>query len=252
MISAMQSRWPTKRILIENTDLDAAYHQIHAHANTASTCIAIVDELDFLCFRLPFGTTPTPAEYTTISESAIDLGKNLLQDQSWDINDLNSPHMSLLPPEEKQQSASHLSKADPLAVDITDTEASMDGFIDDIITITANDDHWIDHAKIAALLVIHTLFRPLQPSEPLKRDDPLSLRKLAGEGQLAKQNTCLGWDINTQYLRVSLPEEKQTAWTSDIKEALASTKIKTYTLESLIGILNHAAHVILPERYFLN
>ena len=106
----------------------------------------------------------------------------------------------------------------------------MDGFIDDIITTTVDDNHWINRAKSAALLVIHTLFRPLQPSEPLKRDNQLSLRKLAGEGKLAEQKTCLGWDINTQSLRVSLPEEKQTAWTNDIKEALAYTKIKTDTL----------------------
>ena len=83
--------------------------------------------------RLPFGTTPAPAEYTTISEAAIDLGKDLLQDQSWDTNDLNLPNRSLIPTEEKQKSSSHLEKADPLAVDITATEASMDGFIDDII-----------------------------------------------------------------------------------------------------------------------
>ena len=68
MISAKRSRWPTKRIFIGKTDLDAAYRQIHAHANTASAFIAIVDELAFFCLRLPFGTTPAPAEYTTISE----------------------------------------------------------------------------------------------------------------------------------------------------------------------------------------
>ena len=123
---------------------------------------------------------------------------------------------------------------------------SMNGFIDNIITITVNDDHWIECAKSAALLVIHTLFQPLQPSEPLKRDNPLSLRKLAGEGQLAEQKTCLGWDINTQSLRVSLLKEKQKAWINDIKEALASTKINTDTLESLIGKLNHTAHVVPP------
>ena len=82
MISAMRSRWPTKKILIGITDLDAAYRQIHAHANTASTCIAIVDKLAFLCLRLPFGTTPAPAEYMTIREAAIDLRNDLLQDQS--------------------------------------------------------------------------------------------------------------------------------------------------------------------------
>ena len=102
-------------------------------------------------------------------------------------------------------------------MDITATETSMDGFIDDIITIMVDEEHWIDRAKSAALLVVHTLFGPLQPSEPLKRDNPLSLRKLAGEGQLTKQKTCLGWDINTHSLRVSLPEDKQTACTNDIK-----------------------------------
>ena len=153
MISAMRSRWPTKIILIVKTDLDAAYRKIHEPANTASTCIAIVDELAFICLRLTFGTTPAPSEYTNISEAAIDLGNDLRQDKSWDTNDLNSPHRSLLPPEEKQQSASHLSKADPLEVDIIATEASMDGFINDIITITADDDRWIDLAKSAAVLV---------------------------------------------------------------------------------------------------
>ena len=142
MISAILSRWPTKIIIIGKKDLDVAYRRIHAHANTASTCISIVDELAFLCLRLPFGTTPAPAEYTTISEAAIDLGKYILQDQSWDTNDLNLPHRSLLPTEEKQQPASHLEKSDHLAVDITATEASMDGFIDKIITIPVNDNHW--------------------------------------------------------------------------------------------------------------
>ena len=87
----------------------------------------------------------------------------------------------------------------------------MDGFIDDIITITVDDEHWIDCAKSASLLVIHTLFLPLQPSQPLKRDNPLSLRKLAVEGQLADQNTCLVCDINNKSMRVSLPEEKKEA-----------------------------------------
>ena len=175
MISSMRSRWRTKRIRIGKTVLDAAYRRIHTNAKTASRCIAKVNELAFLCLRLPFGTTPAPAEYTTVAEASIDLGNDILRDQFWDTDDVNSPHQSLLPPEEKQQSASHPVTADPLAVEITSTDASMDGFIDDIITITVNDEHWIYRAKSAALLVIHTLFRPLQPSEPLKRDDPLSL-----------------------------------------------------------------------------
>ena len=92
MISAMRSRWTTKIIRIGKTDLDAAYLRIHANATTAFTCIAIVNELACLCLRLPFDTTPAPAEYTTVSEASIDLGNNLLWDESWDTDYLNSPH----------------------------------------------------------------------------------------------------------------------------------------------------------------
>ena len=172
-------------------DLDESYRRIHANAKTASTCIAIVNKLAFLCLGLPFGTTPAPAEYTTVSEAETYLGNDLIQDESWDTDDLNLPHRSLLPQKEKHNSPSHLATAELLAVEITATEASMYGFIYDISTITVDDEHWIDRAKSAALLVIHTLFRPLQPSEPLKRDDPLSLRKLAGVGQLDEHKACL-------------------------------------------------------------
>ena len=82
MISEMRSRWPTKRILIGKIDLDAAYRRMHANATTVSTCIAKVDELDFICLMLPFGPTPAPSEYMTVSESAIDLGNNILRYES--------------------------------------------------------------------------------------------------------------------------------------------------------------------------
>ena len=58
----------------------------------------------------------------------------------------------------------------------------MDIFSYNIIAITIDDTNWVERARDAALLVIHTIFRPLQYPEPLKMEDPLSLRKLAGEG----------------------------------------------------------------------
>ena len=74
-------------------------------------------------------------------------------------------------------------------MDITATEAQIDGFIEDIITITVDEEHWIERAKCAALLVNHTLFRTIQTSEPLILDNPLYLRKLAGEGKIAEHKT---------------------------------------------------------------
>ena len=186
MISEMRSKWATKHILIGKTYLDAAYLWIYAYATTTSKYIAIVDKLALICLWLPFGTTLAPAEYMTVSEAEIDLGNDLLRDKSWDTDDLKSPHIYLLPQEDKQHPTSNFETADPLSLDITATEASMDGFIDDIITITVDYKHWIDRTKSEALLVIHTLFRPLHPSESLKQYDPIYLRKLVGgEVQLA-------------------------------------------------------------------
>ena len=125
MISAIQRKWPTKRIFIGKTDLDAAYRRIYANGTTASTCIATVDELAFLCLRSPFGITPTPEEYSTVSEASIDLGNDLLRDESWDTDNLNSPHRSLLPQEEKQQSERHLETADPSVAVISTAKGSV-------------------------------------------------------------------------------------------------------------------------------
>ena len=96
MISVMQNKCSIKRIFIGKKDLDAAYRRIHANANTKSTRISIVDKLDFLCLRLSFGTTLAPAEYTNTRKTAIDLGNELIRDESWDTTDLNLPNRNSL------------------------------------------------------------------------------------------------------------------------------------------------------------
>ena len=97
MIASMRIKSPSKRILIGKTYIDDAYRHVHANSQIAATCIAIVRKLDFLYLCLPFGTTPAPAEYTTISEAEISLGNDLLVDTSCGVTNLQSPHQQLLP-----------------------------------------------------------------------------------------------------------------------------------------------------------
>ena len=61
-----------------------------------------------------------------------------------------------------------------LAVDIESKDFSMDGFIDYIITLTINVPNLADWAKNEALLVIYTILRPLQISDPppIKKTTP--------------------------------------------------------------------------------
>ena len=98
-----------------------------------------------------------------------------------------------------------LVKAYQIAVNIKEKGASMYVWTNDIITITTEDPQWAENAKNAALLIIYTIFRPRQSNKPLKHDDPISLRKFIGEGQIVERKTFLSWDIHTHTLRVLLP-----------------------------------------------
>ena len=141
-----------------------SYRLIYTNMRIASTCISILDTLFLLCICLHFVTTPAPVEYTKVSYGTIDLGNYIPRDKSWDATELQSPHRHLLKDEEYQSGSDPLVQADTLAVDVEVKEASMDRFVNYIITINIDEPSWLDYAKNAALLVIHTIFRPLQYS----------------------------------------------------------------------------------------
>ena len=94
-------RMSNKTDIYWKIDLDAAYRQIHANYTTASTCIPKVDKIDFACLWLTFGITPAPEYYTTIRKLAIDLGNNILGNESWHTYNINSPHIILISEEDK-------------------------------------------------------------------------------------------------------------------------------------------------------
>ena len=96
MIAAMQIKWPSKSILIGKTGMDAAYRHIRANSWIASTFISIVDNISLLCLRLPFGTTPAPANYTTVSEAEIEPLNDLLRRSFWDATEIQSMNRQLL------------------------------------------------------------------------------------------------------------------------------------------------------------
>ena len=61
-----------------------------------------------------------------------------------------------------------------------------------IVLDTKDEEHLI-RAKGAVPLALHSVFRPTQEDEPVKRDNILSLRKLYGKGALAEVKIVLGW-----------------------------------------------------------
>ena len=96
----------------------------------------------------------------------------------------------------------------------------MDGLMDTITTTAIDDPMWVECAKKTALLVIQPIVRPLKSSKPLKQYDPLSLHKLAGEGQLAKLTSCIVWDIQKRSLWAFLQRERDKTRIHDIRAFL--------------------------------
>ena len=61
----------------------------------------------------------------------------------------------------------------------------------------------------------------------------------------------MGWIIQTTMFRVFLPIEKCLEWTQDINTLIKKKIVSTKEIESTIGRLNHAGHILPLGRYFL-
>jgi hypothetical protein len=253
----MRFRHPTEAIYMNKTDVDAAFRRLHVMLLQALLCTTIVEDKAYILFRLPFGSSPAPSKFGLISEFVFDLAQAIALDDTWDPNKLQSPHAKDIPEVEESTAAKRM-QARPLLVTPTYKPISIDGFVDDIISLcVGNKKKRIEKTKNAVPLALHTTFRPAEPEEEqVDRDDALCLRKLKGEGSLSTRKTVLGWIIDTDTFRVYLPKEKAKAWIDDITAIIAQQKRKECTptkeLESLIGKLNHTGYILNVGRYFLS
>ena len=80
----------------------------------------------------------------------------------------------------------------------------------------------------------------------------LSADKLEAELQPDVIKKILGWVIHSSKFRIYLPTDKFLDWTKDINALLSKGIVRTKDLESTIGQLNHAGHILPLGRYFLN
>ena len=252
-IHIMRFKKPQQRILLTKLDLDAAYRRLHMLAKMAIMTITVIKQIAYILLRLPFGVANGPNDFCLVSEPIMDLTNDILRDETWDPNMIHSPLQSMLHPVfNRYNDDIPFGTARQLFVYVPFHMAMADGYIDDIITAMIEENDWVDRGQNAAPLAVHTLFRPVDKTEQIPRDDPASIRKLEGEGTPDEKKTLLGWEVDTRRFRIYLPKDKAIQWRSDIKRILQHGAVNTKTLESTIGRLNHAAHVIPQARYFLN
>ena len=252
-IQTMRIHHPHLMILLIKYDLDSVYRRLHVVAKMAVLAITILKQLAYILLRLPFGVANGPSDYCVISEPIIDLANDILRDESWDPRTVHSPiRLNLDKPTSPLKDTTPFATARPLFVPTPYFPAVVDGYIDDLISVVVAKDNWVDKAQNAAPLAIHSVFRPTDPSDPLPRADAISERKLKGEGTPDEVKTILGWDIDTRLFRIHLPKLKAKEWRDEIKQITKLKTIPTKRLESTIGRLNHAGHIVPQGRYFLN
>jgi hypothetical protein len=253
----LRHRYPTKRILLTKTDWKAAYRRGHLNIGTAVQCATQMDQILLMPLRMTFGGAPCPSEWSCLSDTGSDIATDIANSPDWNPNELVSPHQSRLPPvpacnpaRPPPQPAAELLFDFPKEDE--DLLCKFDNYIDDLIGVgvdTGPDS--VQRLAAAGSLAIHVLTRPVHPDEPIPRDDPNSLKKLAAEGLPEESKICLGLLLDTYSLLATLPRHKYKAWSAEIRRILDQGKITFKALEQVIGRLENVCHILQPGRHFI-
>ena len=113
-------------------------------------------------------------------------------------------------------------------------------------------DRHVDRGYSAVALVIHAVGRENATSEPIPRQDLLSIKKLEAEGTPSETMTVLGWVLDARNFTISLPNHKQIAWKQSINVALRRKCVDQKSLDAIVGRLNHIGCITPQARRFLS
>ena len=131
----MSQSHPKTKIYMSKYDLDAAYRRLHVNPKHNLQCTTIIDKIAYIPLRLPFGVAAGPSIYSTMSETIFDLTNDLLNDKTWNINDLNSPIIDKLHPPQPLDDSIQFGEAEELEVYIPSRTSFCDGYIDDFLSV---------------------------------------------------------------------------------------------------------------------
>ena len=250
-IHAMRLRHKTSRVLMSKVDLDAAYRRLHVHPRWAVTSCSIVDQIAYILTRVPFGVSAGPSRFSIVSEAFFDLIYDLLLDETWVPETMKVDgwdHLATTPKSDNEP----LGTASDLIVEIPENDYICDGYIDDGILLGVETQDSAQRLTHAGPVVADAIFRPTQEEFDLGRAEVLSAEKLEAELRPDVIKKILGWVIHSSKFRIYLPTDKCLDWTKDINALLSKGTVRTKELESTIGRLNHAGHILPLGRYFLN
>lgn len=144
MLHRARLEWPEQTIFIVKTDLDAAYRRIHVSPRIAVKQLSIVDNIAYLSYRLPFGSSPAPSLFSVFSDCCFDLAKDLPDDDTWDVTTVHSPNQPHLPMSIRLDPSIPFHRAKPLLVPVPLRKSFIEGYIDDGIGAGVDIDNTVD------------------------------------------------------------------------------------------------------------
>jgi hypothetical protein len=259
-----RSKLPSTPLMLAKYDLKAAYRRIHFQWESALQSIVTLNgllihdnhQLALVSLRMTFGGSPHPSEFSGLSECIADTTNVLLQDDTWNPDELHSLHNRLLDNEPRLEPKSvPFAPARKLLVDpqLSDRGAT-DVFINDIFNVfpLLSEMHW-KRGRNAALLAIDCMGRPTRDDDPLPRDPLIAIKKVLAEGSPSKVLTILGWEIDTRRLEIRLPAEKAVTWERDLRQLIKTKKaVGLKSIETIQGRNVNVASIIPGAMHFQN
>lgn len=255
-IVCLRFRRPRVRIYLSKYDYSDAYKRISHIPSAAAATIIVICHLVYIYLRMAFGGSANPAAFSCFSEMLTDLA-NELGFANLDPSRFNLPTVLPIHSEVKKSMDDEIPIKEAIlpAFEVdTKSGSRCDCFIDDVIDCHIDEPVVMARAAYKVQLAVHLMSRPHagEGSEPVPRKPLLSPDKLAAEGRSSEIQIVLGWRINTRRLEVSLPDDKFRAWSQDVREAISRRGVSRRELESMVGRLTHASHLIPLSRHFLN
>ena len=263
-ICLLRRRFSGERLLLTKVDCELAYRRIHLQATTAMKACTVFAGLLLVALGLAFGGAPSenPSQWTDVSEVAVDLANDLVRRDDWDPTLWSAPQQQLLTSAKAVDCDAGVVKDDDdfgeaaemsVVYPVEDAKPMFDCYLDDLFGVSRA----ADRARLEAVLpfVLHLIGRPVEAgtTESFPRDSQIAVSKFLTEAKASEAKVILGWVVNTRSMTVSLPSDKHRAWTEEIQvlRTRPGRRATAKELESTIGRLSHAAHVIPNLRHFL-
>ena len=257
-IVVLRKRHPDKRIWLRKEDFKSAYRRMHLRARTAKrTGVKIViDGITYILIslRLPFGGSPCPNDFCTFSDIVVDCVNDLLECEEWDETKVFSEFIKNIPPPEPLSDDIPFAEARDLCVEMPiEDRGKCDGYIDDLMSVCVDIGNNLARLIAAPCTIIHAFSHAATVNDAfLSREDMVAIDKCVAEGAPAEVRICLGWQMNTRALLVSLPSHKCTAWSSQVNNFIIRKTAKYDEITSVLRRLENITIILRMGAHFLN